>query len=610
MASFYIPLSGLNADSTALNTIANDLSNMSTTGFKSQTTNFSNLFSQQLGSSGSGDAIQMGEGVQVASNETNFTQGSSDTTGSSTDMELNGNGFFVLNDGCSNVLTRAGDFSLAASGNLISSDGLNVMGYPAVDGVVNTNAALAPINIPVGQVEAPLATTTFGMTATLDSAAAVGTSVPGQVEVYDSMGKSYEATVDYTKTGTNQWSYSVSLPDSLSAAPAAASTIIGSVTPTSSVSGTNTISTYDFSSSNGSPATVDPSTTLSIGGTAVTVPAGGESLTAFAAQINAISPSSASTSGGVLTVTLPTATVTAGTVSQTMAGSTINYNFGASGGSTGTVDPGTDLAITGETATGATATIAVPDVSTMSPQPVTVAAYAAALNTALGAAGIQNVQVTPSAGGQLSITGANMSTTGSVIQDPIASANATGSMTFDVNGNLVSPAADVSGISFAGLSDGASTMNMTWNILGAGGSPTVSQVDTPSAVASTTQNGYGSGTYQSFTVGSNGTVTATYSNGQQQSVGQLALANAANLQGLQSLGNNEFATTLASGSATVGTSGNAGLGTVTDGALEESNVNISAEFSDLIIAQRAFEANSKAVTTFDTVAQETINMLH
>ena len=162
-------------------------------------------------------------------------------------MELNGNGFFVLNDGASNVLTRAGDFSLASNGNLISSDGLNVMGYPAVKGVVNTNGALTPINIPVGQVEAPSATTTFGMTATLDSAAAVGTSVPGQVQVYDSMGKSYEATVTYTKTGTNQWSYSVSLPDSLTAAPAAASTVTGAVTPTSSVSGLNTIRTYGFS---------------------------------------------------------------------------------------------------------------------------------------------------------------------------------------------------------------------------------------------------------------------------------------------------------------------------------------------------------------------------
>jgi len=610
MASFYIPLSGLNADSTALNTIANDLSNMSTTGFKTQTTNFSNLFSQQLGTSGSGDGIQLGEGVQVAANETNFTQGSSDTTGNSTDMELNGNGFFVLNDGASNVLTRAGDFSLASSGNLISSDGLNVMGYPAVNGVVNTTGGLAPINIPVGQVEAPSATTTFGMTATLDSAAAVGTSIPGQVQVYDSMGKSYEATVDYTKTGTNQWSYSVSLPDNLSAGAGAATTVTDTVTPTSTVSAPNTTSTYDFSSNNGTPATVSGATTLSIGGTAVAVPAAGESLAAFQAQINAIVPAAATLSGGVLTVTLPTATATAGTVSQSMAGSTTNYNFGASGGSTGTVDPGTNLAITGQTASGATATIAVPDISTMSPQPVTLVSYAAALNTALGTAGIQNVQVTSTAGGQLSITGANMSSTGSVIQDPVASANSVGSLTFDSNGNLVSPAADVSGITFAGLSDGAKTLDMTWNILGTAGSPTISQVDTPSAVATTTQNGYGSGTYQSFTVGTNGTVTATYSNGQQQSVGQLALANASNLQGLEDVGNSEYAATLASGTATVGTSGTAGLGTVTDGALEESNVNISSEFSNLIIAQRAFEASSKAVTTFDSITQETINMIH
>ena len=460
------------------------------------------------------------------------------------------------------------------------------------------------------KLKAPSATTTFGMTATLDSAAAVGTSVPGQVQVYDSMGKSYEATVTYTKTGTNQWSYDVSLPDSLSATPAAASKVLDTVTPTSSVSGLNTISTYDFSSSNGSPATVDPSTTLSIGGTAVAVPVAGESLTAFQNQINAIVPAAATLSGGVLTVTLPTATVTAGTVSQTMAGSTINYNFGASGGATGTVDPGTNLAITGETASGATATIALPAISTMSPQPVTLAAYATALNTALGSAGIQNVQVTSTAGGQLSITGANMSSTGSVIQDPVAAANATGSLTFDANGNLVSPAADVSGVSFAGLSDGANTLNMTWNILGTSGTPTISQVDTPSAVASTIQNGYGSGTYQSFTVSTNGTVTATYSNGQQQSVGQLALANVSNLQGLENVGNSEYAETLASGTATVGTSGSAGLGTVTDGALEESNVNISSEFSNLIIAQRAFEASSKAVTTFDTITQETINMIH
>jgi flagellar hook protein FlgE len=607
MASFYIPLSGLNADSTALNTIANDLSNMSTTAFKSQTTNFSNLFSQQIGSTGSGDEIQLGMGTQVASNETSFAQGSSDATGNSTDTQLNGNGFFVLNDGGSNVLTRAGDFSLASNGNLISSDGMNVMGYPAVKGVVNTNAPLTAINIPVGQVEAPLATTTFGMTASLDSAAAVGTSIPGQVQVYDSMGKSYEATVTYTKTGNNQWSYSVSLPDTMSAAPATAATVTGTVAPTSAVSGANTTYDYDFTTSNGALATVNSGTTLTIGGTAVAVPAAGESVSAFQAQINAIVPGAATLSnGGILSVTLPTATANGGSVIQSMAGSTINYNFGVSNGTVAGVDPSTNLAITGETADGSTATIALPVVAPGE----SVTTYANALNTALGVAGINNVQVSSTPGGQLSITGANVSTAGSIIQDPIATSNATGTMTFNSSGNLVSPAADVAGISFAGLSDGASTLNMTWNILGASGTPTISQVDASSAVSATTQNGYGSGEYQSFTVGSDGTVTATYSNGQQQNVGQLALANVSNLQGLEDLGSSEYATTLASGTAAVGTSGTSGLGTVTDGALEESNVNISAEFSDLIIAQRAFEANSKAVTTFDTITQETINMIH
>jgi hypothetical protein len=138
----------------------------------------------------------------------------------------------------------------------------------------------------------------------------------------------------------------------------------------------------------------------------------------------------------------------------------------------------------------------------------------------------------------------------------------------------------------------------------------VSQVDQTSAVSSTLQDGFASGIYRGFSIGADGTVTATFKNGQKLNVGQLALGNVVNLQGLKALGNGEFETTLASGSATIGVSGTSGLGTMQGGALEGSNVNISAEFSNLIIAQRAFEANSKAITTFDTVTQETINMIH
>ena len=149
--------------------------------------------------------------------------------------------------------------------------------------------------------------------------------------------------------------------------------------------------------------------------------------------------------------------------SSTAAGvTTVNYNFGSSGGALATVNPGTNLTITGSTAAG-TATISAPAVAAGE----TVATYAADLQAALTAAGIVGVTATANAAGQLSISGANISTTGSVIQDPVASANATGALAFDANGNLVSPATDVAGISFSGLSDGAAALNMTWDLYGA-----------------------------------------------------------------------------------------------------------------------------------------------
>ncbi len=147
MPSFYIPLSGLNADSTALNTIANNLSNMNTTGFKSQTTNFSDLFYQQVGTTGSGDEIQQGTGVQVASNSTDFTGGSISSTGVATDAAIDGTGFFVLDAGNgSQLYTRDGNFQVSSTGTLESTEGQAVMGYLATNGVINTSSGLADLN--------------------------------------------------------------------------------------------------------------------------------------------------------------------------------------------------------------------------------------------------------------------------------------------------------------------------------------------------------------------------------------------------------------------------------------------------------------------------------
>src|SRR5580698_6307266 len=175
MASFSIPLTGLEADSTALNTIANDLSNMNTNAFKAQSTNFADLFYQQIATTGAGDPVQVGAGVQVASNETAFTQGTINSTGNSTDVALNGNGFFLVGNGDGAYeLTRDGNFTQDANGNLVTDDGMNLMGYPAANGVVNTNSPLTPINVPVGQVQEPQATTSFSMDTNLDAASATG----------------------------------------------------------------------------------------------------------------------------------------------------------------------------------------------------------------------------------------------------------------------------------------------------------------------------------------------------------------------------------------------------------------------------------------------------
>jgi flagellar hook protein FlgE len=412
MSSFSIPLTGLESSTTALNTIANNLANMNTTAFKSQSVSFSDLFYQQIGSSGSGDPLEVGAGSQVAATSTDFTEGSVNSTGNADDMAIGGTtgaGFFVVQDGNNTEYTRDGSFATSPAGNLTTNGGLNVMGFPVIGGVVNTNAPLTPIQLPVGSAQQPAATQNLSITGNLDSAAPVGTLASGQVQLYDSLGQSYNANVSFTNTGTNTWDYSIALP---------------------------------------------------------------------------------------------------------------------AGASTG----GTNL---------------------------------------------------------------------------------TGTLTFDSNGNLTSPAANVSGVGFTGMADGASNMTFNWNLYGANGQPTITQFATASdAVASYNQDGYTSGEYEGFTVDASGLISAKFNNGQTSPVGQLALANVVNPEGLSVEGGNLYQTTLASGAASIGVAGTGGLGTIQDAALESSNVNISNEFSNLIIAQQAYEASSKAITTFDTVSQDTINMIH
>ena len=407
MPAFSIPLTGLEANSVALNTIGNDLANLNTTGYKNENANFADLYYENIGTTGANSPVQVGFGTRVSSISTDFSQGNISTTTSATDMAINGTGFFVVQSGQQQLLTRTGNFNLDSTGKLVTSNGQTVMGYPADGANANTNSSLVGLTVPVGSTETPRATSNFSITGGLDSSAAVGTAFSRSQAMYDSQGEEHDVSMTFTKTGSNQWSYNFALA-----------------------------------------------------------------------------------------------------------------------------------------------------------------------------------------------SGANTTTSGN-----------TGTLTFNNDGTLATPTSNVSGITFGGMADGSADMSLTWQLRDSGGTGLLTQSASTSSVNASTQDGYASGNYTGFSVDSNGVLSAEYSNNQTKVLGQIALATVANPSGLSRNGENTYVASASSGVITIGAANSGGRGQIVGSALEGSNVDISTEFADLIVAQRSFEANSKTVTAFDTITQDTIAMI-
>lgn len=389
MSAYAAPLSGLTAMSDSLNVIANNLANLNTDGYKNETLDFASTLS----------------GVQAAGTSTNFSNGNLASTGVASNMALQGSGFFVVKDANGNDYTRNGDFTVNNQGQLCTQSGQLLMGYPAVNGIVQAGSALAPIDVgEVNNIPAS-ATTSFEMTTNLDASATVGTTYDSPITVYDSLGEPHALTIQYTNTAANTWTYSITLP--------------------------------------------------------------------------------AADTGG-------------------------------------TGDP---------------------------------------------------TQI------------------------------ASGTLKFDPSGVLASPTGSVNGIAVTGLADGASDLSLAWNLDGSGGAPAITQQASASTTSAQSQNGYTNGTFTGYQVLTDGTVQGQFSNEQTLDLGQVAVANFANSQGLIQVGDNDYLASYASGAAVIGQGGTGGRGTITGGSVENSNVDLSAEFANMIVAQQGYEANSKVLTTFDQLAQ-------
>jgi len=127
-------------------------------------------------------------------------------------------------------------------------------------------------------------------------------------------------------------------------------------------------------------------------------------------------------------------------------------------------------------------------------------------------------------------------------------------------------------------------------------------------VSVTSQNGRDAGTLDSFTLAKDGTLVGSFSNGTSEAIGRVVLADFVNPGGLEKAGSSSYRATFNSGNATIGAPGSDGLGSLASGALEMSNVDLSQEFTNLIVAQRGFQANARIITTSDEVLQELTNL--
>lgn len=210
LRSLFAGISGLRSHQTMLDVTGNNIANVNTTGFKSSQIQFQDTLSQVIQNAGGAQAgvggtnpAQVGLGVRVAGITTSFTQGASQLTGRSTDMMIQGDGFFVVRKGAEQFYTRAGSFDFDATGQMVlPGEGALVQGWAAVNGVVDTNGPLTDMRVPAGTLMAAVATQNAVFSGNLDQAEDTGTVLTRAISVYDATGNERELELTFTKTAT------------------------------------------------------------------------------------------------------------------------------------------------------------------------------------------------------------------------------------------------------------------------------------------------------------------------------------------------------------------------------------------------------------------------
>lgn len=651
--SLYAGISGLQGHQSRMDVIGNNIANVNTIGFKSGRMTFMDAMSQTLsygkstvGTSGGANPMQVGLGMKIGSVDTNFSQGILQTTNMTTDLALEGEGFFVVNDGSQNLYTRAGAFQIDEHGNLLAQGGKYFVQGKTADatGEIPTGGSVGNIQIPFGQKSPAKATTEIKYHCNLDASA----NAEANVWAGD-WGKAAEATGGTTASmasvvaGNNftiaidgGTAETVTIPSGVVAAPANVSELVTALNQ-GIRENSNLANKVEAVANSAGDGVIFQTTDK--GGTNTTITVAGGTVDLSAAGLNITSLTGSGTQGTTALADLPiiTSALTVGdtiTISGTnpdgsevnatytyAAGDTVNTFLnsinGAFTGATATVDDKGRILLTDAVKgkTQSTVSLSFTDVdsngSAMSipsfsidEKGVNAGTHTASIYAydSLGKKHTVEITFTKNQGAdnrwdwEAKVDGG----------DTVPTGGNSGYVTFNNDGSIATMQSSDSGKLTFEAGGGANTMEV--NLFGgdSGSFAGITQYNSPFTTIAYEQDGYTMGKINNVYFDENGIVYGEYSNGQSQKLAQVSLAKFVNENGLIKGGNNFYKASANSGNAEIGLAGINVNAAVRSGYLEGSNVDLSKELTDMIITQRGYQANTKTITTSDAMLQELI----
>ena len=624
---FQTGLTGLNVFSKTLDVIGNNIANSNTVGMKASRTEYADLASVQPGSRG-GSGI--GFGVSIATTAQQFTQGNFSVTGNSLDLAINGNGFFqVINPNGTKAYTRDGQFKVDKEGNLMTNSGANVMGYKTdKTGTLESPALPTKIQVPSGapiaasetkniiaglnltnRAQGATATTPFTPVATYGTAVtafdAQGTENP--VSLYFSRGPSIpENSVTGTEAKDVWYVYdaitqkegdteikgtATTTATATTAVKSAEAAVAFAKTPgAASAAATAATATKTAADAAKLSATAAGATGTLVIDIDAAVTAATTAQTDLAAAIAAAAAAAADPSNTVLAGTAASTKLTAATsitAAKTLTQTAKDSAALAAGGSTTFAVVAADASTTYTTAIAAEIAFNKMDVSAKEAALVTAKTNLATASDSDSkrTKALFKMEFTQDGKLSASYTNGKDATAGTY-----TATDAAGQLKYAIDPTKVNPSSIVKPF------DVAIDLSAT------------TQFSDAFAVNKLTQDGYTSGSLTGLNVDNTGKIITNYSNGQTQVQGILVLADFRNTQGLTSVGSGNYIETLLSGTPVLGTPGVGKFGDMRAGALEDSNVDLTAELVNMMTAQRNYQANAQTIKTQDQVLSTLVNL--